>query len=186
MTTISKPEAIERITQVFREYGYEGASLALLSKATGLGRSSLYHHFPKGKEDMAAVALDAVLQSFGDLVLSPLLQTQQTPVKRLRACSKGLSEFYADGSRSCLLNIFSLGAAGKIFHKTLDESTQTMITMFADIAKEAGIPTRKAKKRGENLVMNIQGALVLSRTLGTNTAFKRLIKEIPDQLLNAN
>ncbi|MFD2271320.1 TetR/AcrR family transcriptional regulator [Undibacterium arcticum] len=49
---------VDSIISVFRSEGYEGASLAKLSEATGLGRSSLYHHFPMGKEDMANAALD--------------------------------------------------------------------------------------------------------------------------------
>lgn len=185
MTNISKEEVIERIIATFREYGYEGASLSLLSKATGLGRSSLYHHFPKGKEDMATAALDAVMISFDALVLSPLRQTQNTPDQRLKLCAKGLSEFYASGSRSCLINIFSVGAAGKIFQPFLQDRTLGLIKIFADISKESGVPTKEAKKRGENLIIQIQGALVLSRTLNSNSPFKTLVKEIPGLLLQA-
>lgn len=54
---MSKEEVIAQLTKVFRQYGYEGATLARLSEATGLGKASLYHHFPKGKEEMAAVVL---------------------------------------------------------------------------------------------------------------------------------
>lgn len=185
MTNITKEEVTERIIATFREYGYEGASLSLLSKATGLGRSSLYHHFPKGKEDMANAALEAVMISFDQLVLSPLRQTQKTPEQRMRACAKGLSEFYASGSSSCLINIFSVGIAGKMFQPYLEKRTQGLICIFADLAKESGVPAREAKKRGENLIIQIQGALVLSRTLNSNTPFKTLIKKIPELLLHS-
>ncbi len=46
--------AIAQLSKVCWQYGYEGATLARLSAATGLG-TSLYHHFPKAKEEMAAV-----------------------------------------------------------------------------------------------------------------------------------
>ncbi len=185
MTNITKEAVIEQIIATFREYGYEGASLSLLSKATGLGRSSLYHHFPKGKEDMANAALDAVMVSFDQLVLSPLRQTQKTSDQRVRACAKGLSEFYASGSNSCLINIFSVGTAGKMFQPYLEKRTQGLIGVFADLAKETGVSTKEAKKRGENLVIQIQGALVLSRTLNSNTPFKTLVKNIPELLLHS-
>ena len=55
---LAKEEVVARLMKVFRREGYEGASLSRLSEATGLGRSSLYHHFPRGKEDMAAAVLD--------------------------------------------------------------------------------------------------------------------------------
>ncbi len=184
MTNISKDEVINKIIATFREYGYEGASLSLLSKATGLGRSSLYHHFPNGKKDMANAALEAVMVSFEQLVLEPLSQTQKTPEQRVNACAKGLSEFYASGSRSCLINIFSVGVAGTIFQPYLQKQIQGLIKIFANVAKEAGIPANVANKRGENLIIQIQGALILSRTLNSNKPFKTLIKDIPELLLN--
>jgi TetR/AcrR family transcriptional repressor of lmrAB and yxaGH operons len=56
----TRPDIIPALAEVFREHGYEGASLALLGDATGLGKGSLYHFFPNGKEEMAAAVLDAI------------------------------------------------------------------------------------------------------------------------------
>src|ERR1700749_1985402 len=53
-----KAEIVGRLFVVFQDRGYEGASLADLSQATGLGKSSLYHHFPRGKEQMAEAVLE--------------------------------------------------------------------------------------------------------------------------------
>ena len=54
---ISKDEVLDRLTKTFRTSGYDGASLARLSESTGIGRSSLYHYFPGGKEEMAQAVL---------------------------------------------------------------------------------------------------------------------------------
>ncbi len=53
-----KNETIAQLLNVFQKYGYEGATLTRLSEATGFGRASLYHHFAKGKEEIAAVVLN--------------------------------------------------------------------------------------------------------------------------------
>ena len=45
------------VAEVFREHGYEGASLSLIGEATGLGKGSLYHFFPSGKEEMAGAVI---------------------------------------------------------------------------------------------------------------------------------
>ena len=45
----TREAVVERLMAVIRREGYDGASLAQLSKATGLGKGSLYHHFPSGK-----------------------------------------------------------------------------------------------------------------------------------------
>jgi TetR/AcrR family transcriptional repressor of lmrAB and yxaGH operons len=58
LTAKERAEIVDRLFMVFRDRGYEGASLADLSRATGLGKSSLYHHFPNGKEQMAEAVLE--------------------------------------------------------------------------------------------------------------------------------
>eukprot|EP01034_Spumella_vulgaris_P003226 gene3226-4166_t len=41
------PEDVDRkLTEVFTRFGYDGASMELLSQATGLKKASLYHRFP--------------------------------------------------------------------------------------------------------------------------------------------
>ena len=55
---LQKTEIVNRIAMVFRQHGYEGASLSLIADATGLGRSSIYHHFPGGKDEMVEAVFD--------------------------------------------------------------------------------------------------------------------------------
>ena len=45
---MSKDTAVPQLLTVFQRYGYEGATLAKLSAATGLGKASLYHYFSQG------------------------------------------------------------------------------------------------------------------------------------------
>ena len=182
---LSRAEMSQHLVAAFREHGYEGASLSVLSQATGLGRSSLYHHFPNGKADMAQAALDSVLASFNELVIQPLQQTKQTPLQRLQACAQSLGEFYADGTRSCLLNIFSIGSASSLFQAQLAANTQAMMQMFSTIAHESGVSAPEAQNRGEQTVIGIQGALVISRTLGSKEPFLRFLAQFPELLLRS-
>jgi TetR/AcrR family transcriptional regulator, lmrAB and yxaGH operons repressor len=63
--------------------GYDGASLDHLSAATGLGRSSLYHHFPKGKLAMGDTAIAQITSRFDQQLLQPL-QSAGDPLSRLQ------------------------------------------------------------------------------------------------------
>ena len=182
--TPASDAVLAALVQTFRQYGYEGASLSMLSQASGLGRSSLYHYFPNGKADMAQAALHWVLDSFQQLVLAPLSQTEVAPSQRLQQCAQGLAEFYADGTRSCLLNLFSVGQAEILFQAQLQASTQAMLQSFASIVQTTGIEEVLAQQRAEQLVIAIQGALVVSRTLGNNQAFLNVLQTLPNQLLN--
>jgi len=60
------------VAEVFREHGYEGASLSLIGEATGLGKGSLYHFFPGGKEEMARAVIAHIDGWFEDNVFAPL------------------------------------------------------------------------------------------------------------------
>src|SRR5687767_6837809 len=54
---VDRADLLPLLAEVFRSHGYEGATLALISQATGLGKGSLYHFFPGGKAQMAADVL---------------------------------------------------------------------------------------------------------------------------------
>ena len=179
---MSKEKTISRLISVFRQYGYEGATLSRLSQATGLGRSSLYHHFPKGKEEMAAAVLSDVNQSFQKTILSPL-QTQDKPRKRLKAMCQNLDEFYRQGQDSCLLNVISLGEGHELFHTHIQQALQTWIAALTQVLVEAGIEPEAARFKAQEAVMLIQGALVLVRGLEDTTPFEQVIASLPERLL---
>src|SRR2546423_8572951 len=98
---LSKDDVLDRLMDAFREKGYEGASLAELSAATGLNKSSLYHYFPGGKQDMAAQVM-AHLDRQLTAVYEPL-QSAKPPKQKLGAMLDALVAFYEGGRKSCLL-----------------------------------------------------------------------------------
>jgi AcrR family transcriptional regulator len=61
-----KLELIAILDDVFRRRGYEGATLSELSRACSLGKASLYHHFPGGKDEMANVLLRRAIRELND------------------------------------------------------------------------------------------------------------------------
>ncbi len=51
---VSDSDLLERLGLLFRANGYDGSSLGDIAAATGLQKSSLYHRFPGGKQQMAS------------------------------------------------------------------------------------------------------------------------------------
>lgn len=181
---LTRDEAVDRLAAVFRRHGYEGASLSLCSEATGLGRASLYHHFPGGKDDMVR----AVFARVGALVerdlLAPL-RGDDPPRARLKRFAQGLARVYAGGDENCLLGAMVLGGGLVPFRRELEASFQALIDGLAEVLREAGLPRGKAARAAEDAVVRVQGALVVGRGLGTNAPFERLVKDLPDDLLGA-
>lgn len=67
-----RASAISALAEAFREHGFEGATLATLSKATGLGKGSLYNFFPGGKEEMMDAVLENIDGWFANAIFAPL------------------------------------------------------------------------------------------------------------------
>jgi AcrR family transcriptional regulator len=179
---MAKDDIIPKLTTVFQRYGYDGTTLKQLSDMTGLGKASLYHHFPNGKEEMAAAVLSDVGKRFDDLILAPL-RTTAPPLKRLQSMSRNISEFYAHGEKSCLLAVMSLGDSGDRFQAGLQQAMKAWINTLSAVLREAGINGAIAQQRAEDAVIQVQGALVVARVLGDTQAFQRVITELPEKLL---
>ncbi|MFC5473876.1 TetR/AcrR family transcriptional regulator [Paraherbaspirillum soli] len=180
--TLTRDEVVERILAAFRQYGYEGSSLSRLSEATGLGRSSLYHYFPNGKEDMANAALASVGAWFTQHVQATL-GGSEPPRVRLQRFAARLTEYYMDGFVPCLMDVFTFGEAGTLFQQHLGGRMRTLIAVLSSVAEEAGVDKAEADRRAESAVVTIQGSLIVSRALGSNAPFLRMIENFPTQLI---
>ena len=178
----SRGEAVQVLIDVFRRCGYDGATLSMISEATGLGRASLYHHFPGGKQEMATAVLEAVGASFREMVLEPLMEAG-SPEERLRRMGDGVVAFYGEGEKACLIGVFALADAGAIFRKIVAAKLNRWIDAVAAVLEEAGFNENLARERAEESAIAIQGALILARGLGDRSAFQRVVKQLPDRLL---
>ncbi len=177
-----REEAISRLVDVFRQYGYEGATLARLSQATGLGKASLYHHFPKGKEEMAAAVLEHLNSRFEAGILKPL-RSDAPAIDRIRAMTQSVDQYYNHGQQSCLLAILALGEARDLFHDRIQQNLNGWIDSLAHVAIEVGIDPSSARLRAENAILQIQGSLILAKGLGDTAPFQRVLRNLPETLL---
>jgi AcrR family transcriptional regulator len=179
---LPRSDVVRRLAGAFRQHGYGGASLKILSEATGLGRSSLYHHFPEGKADMGAAVLADAAEWLRGHVLNALAG-EGTPEQRLDKACKGLLAFYEGGKLSCLLELFSTGEAQAEFGSVVAEGFGAIQRAFAALARGAGLSDTEADRRSEDVLIAIQGSLVLSRALRSEQPFQRVISEMPGRLL---
>ena len=179
---MDRVEAIQKLVPIFRRYGYEGATLARISAATNLGRASLYHHFPKGKKEMAKAVLEYVGAWFHNQILEPL-QQETDPAKALQIMGDRLNQFYNHGQDACLIALFTVGEPDELFHEEIQQRLKALISAISTLLQKADLPADIAHKRAEDAVMGIQGALVLARGLNDNAPFERVIQQLGEKLL---
>jgi TetR/AcrR family transcriptional repressor of lmrAB and yxaGH operons len=179
---LSKDEVLDRLMNSFREKGYEGASLAELSAATGLVKASLYHHFPGGKEDMAEQVLAHLDRQLASELYQPLL-SGKTPARKLNAILDAINTFYEGGRKACLLERLCASADRARFKRPLRHAFTVWMDALEALCIEAGLSRSVARARAEDFVVRIEGALVLSAGTNDYGIFARTIKDLRASVL---
>lgn len=179
---LSRDEVVNRVMTVLRLQGYDGASIAELSKATGLGKSSLYHHFPDGKDDMVGAVLDHLEATLEMQVFAPLRGTG-TPEARLRAMNRALDAFYNHGQDACLLANLGIGESSRPFHARVKRIFEQWVDALIKPLRAAGLSPSVARARAEEAIVRIEGAVVLARWLQDTAVFTRTLRALPEELL---
>ncbi|MBK5912132.1 hypothetical protein CCR85_11600 [Rhodothalassium salexigens] len=156
---------VDAVAGVFRQAGYDGASLSRLSAAAGLKRASLYHHFPGGKEEMGHAALARADARLRRLVIEPLSGPAPGD-QRLAAMLAGVRAFYAQEPAGCLINALSMGEGQRLFGPALAQTAAAWRDGIARAYADMGAAPTDAIRRATGLLAEIQGRLILQRLFG--------------------
>ncbi len=184
MPASPSPELVERIADVFRQYGYDGTSLDRLSEATRLPPSALRTAFPNGKPDMAQAVLGHAHAWFLQHVFEPL-RAPGPPRSRLERMAKALDRYYHHGRAACLLELFAVSDYGGPLHAYVRRLILGFIDQLAEVVAETGVERDLAARRAEDAVIDLQGALVVSRGLQSTEPFRRTLATLADRLLSS-
>lgn len=167
---------IAQLAEVFRAHGYEGTSLTLITQATGLGKGSLYNLFPRGKEQMAEEVLGSIDMWFERNVFAPLRDDRSG--EGIAHMFEATDRYFESGGRVCLVGVFALGGARDTFGKKLRSYFIAWEEALAAALRRQGMTPAQAKDRAEEVVLGIQGALVLARANADNGVFSRALKRL--------
>jgi AcrR family transcriptional regulator len=177
-------ELLTALAEVFRAHGYEGATLALISEATGLGKGSLYNFFPGGKEQMADEVLASIDRWFVDNIYTPL-RTSSDPAKGIAAMYAATDDYFHSGQRVCLVGVVALGASRDIFAVKVKTYFVGWVDALAAALRRLGIEKGASRRKAEHAVLEIQGALVIARAFDDPKVFSRALRESERRLLQS-
>lgn len=175
-----RSDLLPLLAEVFREHGYEGASLSLIGTATGLGKGSLYHFFPGGKAEMAEAVLAEIDGWFEANVFRPL-RTADDPGAAVAAMFATVSDYFRSGRRVCLVGALSLSDARDRFAGRLRDYFARWVEAMTEALVRAGHPPEVAGPLAEEAVGGIQGAVVLARALDRPQVFERILTALRER-----
>jgi len=181
-TKVEQDIVLEKLMDVFRSVGYDGASMTDLADATGLKKASLYHRFPEGKEAMAHAVLNHVA-NWNNAQIFDILVSSGPVEERLDTALKSIDTLYNGGRVACILRALSHGRAAEIFRSEIAEIFGKWVTAFAHVAGDVGHDPQSANRLGESTLIRIQGSLILAQTLHRPDLFQDALRDIKTDFL---
>lgn len=179
---LTKADMLARLLDLFREKGFDGASLADISESTGLGKSSLYHHFPNGKEEIALQVLAYLEQQLEAALFEPM-RSSATPKQKLDRMLDTLDQFYEGGKKACLLERLCASVDATRFRRPLGRAFHVWIDAIEALGVESGLPRAIARLRAEDLVVRVEGALVVCAGTDDISIFARTVRDLRHSVL---
>ena len=179
-TVFEKTDVVPLVAEVFRELGFEGASMSAITARTRLSKGSLYHFFPNGKEQMATEILAHVHAWFVAHVFEPL--EREEPEAAIRSMWKSVDDYFHSGRRVCLIGAFALDETRDRFARPIRGYFKRWMKALEEALVRGGVEPVPAKRLAEETVVGIQGALTLSRALGDTAIFGRTMLQMRERI----
>lgn len=179
-TVFEKADVIPLVTEVFRELGYEGASLSKITARTGLSKGSLYYFFPGGKEEMASEILAQIDAWFVGNVFEPLERDE--PAEAILTMWRQVDAYFRSGQRICLVGAFAIDETRDRFAIRINQYFKRWIEALCAALIRAGAGIGTATRISEEVVAGIQGGLILARAFDDEGIFARTIASLAERV----
>ncbi|WP_353778050.1 TetR family transcriptional regulator [Winogradskyella sp. 3972H.M.0a.05] len=171
-------EMLNGLMSVFRSKGYEGASMAELSEATGLKKASLYHRYPGGKKDMTLAVLVYLEENIKKHVYNVLTDSEKGKKVRLEEAIRNIKTLYDGGSEVCIYRSLSLDSGIELFGAQIKQGIHLILNGFKQFGLASGMSETDATEKANQTFIEIQGSLVMSKALQTTKPFIDSLEKI--------
>jgi len=181
-----REQIIQTTCDLMEKQGYHGTGLNEIVKESGAPKGSLYHYFPKGKEQITAEAV---------------LQSGRTTAERIRmglARSNSAAKAVHDFVLNIALHVESSGfaAGGPLTAVAMETATKSerinlacgeaytlLQSAFQEKLLESGYTKTAANELGTFITAAIEGGIILSRTYHTADPLRAVAKQLKTLLV---
>ncbi|MBV8967196.1 MAG: TetR/AcrR family transcriptional regulator [Mycobacteriaceae bacterium] len=162
----SRAALIDTAGTLFRRQGYAATGLNQILDDAGVRAGSLYHHFPGGKQELAAAAVQTAAAGIEAVLRAAL--AEDAPVtavvdRWLDILAAGLASDCRDGCPVEPIATESVHAS-ELVRRAAARAFDSWCAVIADRLRRDGWGDAAAAETALAIVSVIEGALVLSRT----------------------
>jgi len=179
MSTDSRASMVRSAASLIRSRGVSATSFSEVLADSGAPRGSIYHHFPRGKEQLAG---DAIRWT-SDRVLAHQRGCRATTPSGVLDCFIDMWRqvvLASKGTAGCVV-------AGVAIDTAADEQSliglvrttfRSWIDVLSEQLKAVGVPARQASRIAIATVAGMEGALILCRAEGGTRPLEVVAAEI--------
>jgi len=167
----SRSALIHAAATLFRRQGYAATGLSQILAEAGVRPGSLYHHFPEGKQQLAASVVEDRGAAITELLrglLAKDVPVADIIVRWVDVLTVGLTADWRDG---CPIEPIATEAvhASELVRAASARAFDGWCTAIERRLQHDGWAPEDAKSVGLAVISLIEGALILSRVSGTAT-----------------
>jgi AcrR family transcriptional regulator len=168
MSTTTRERIVTAMAELMRRQGYSATSVKQVADAAHAPMGSLYHHFPEGKQQIAAAALRTSGAAY--IQLLPLLMDAHDDLREavpasFAAAAEQIAE--TDWINMCPVGTVAgeVGDSEPMLREVAAEVITSWIDQGADYFVRRGLTATDARDLMLAILGLLEGAFILSRTL---------------------
>ena len=162
----TKQKLLSTTSKLLRSQGYGATGIAQVLEESGVPKGSLYHHFPEGKNELAAEAVD-----FSNKFIAEQLELLVAASSDCASAFEAFCDFYSQSlistgfAKGCPIATITLEVATDVpeIRKRCDEGFEMIIDIFRRELVAEGADSGEVESLITLAMSAVEGALVLCR-----------------------
>ena len=187
-STDTQRKLVQSTAHLLRTRGYAGTGLSAIVDASGVPKGSLYHHFPGGKEALAAAALEAAREQIVGTLAGLIDRAAGLPEAVEAFCDHYAEQLEASGfGAGCPLATVTLEAAGvgAPVQAACGEAFAAINGLLAERLAQAGLDAEAAERTAVFVTASVEGALMLAKASRDTRNLRVVRDQLADYLRRA-
>ena len=163
----TRERILDASTELFRRQGLAGTGIKQILAAANAPFGSLYHHFPGGKDELAAATISRAGQEYATLVAGKLLDGPDLPANiRAAFASAAATLVETDFADACPIETVALEVAStnEGLRQTIAEVFDSWHEGLTALLVSNGVSAEEAVALAHVILSALEGAFVFVRT----------------------